>query len=239
MLNFHRCWWAYVVMGPGEIFLTQAGSGSLSHFWFGLGFGKFPLKNQIFPFFSFLVKKSLRVGSKSTRVKGGSASYLQQVKSVFGSVWEQFLHPGRPEHQWCLFPTKIWVECPQIKDPSILNSLFFIIDPTICDDKLQSFINKRLRDTELLIDNNWSLSKVFVHKLIYWNHHKHVQLFHERHTCGTHYGLLYQVTMKYSSESGASGGVENRGGNCVRRRRAKYTSEDLPNKEKKQYWIVY
>jgi len=36
-------------------------------------------------FFNFGSKKSLRIGSKSTQVNGGSASYLQWVKSRLGS----------------------------------------------------------------------------------------------------------------------------------------------------------
>jgi len=65
----------------GSIF---CGSGQVSHLWFG--FGKFPLKMSIFSiFFPSDQKKSLQVGSKSTWVKGGSASYLLQVKSKLGS----------------------------------------------------------------------------------------------------------------------------------------------------------
>jgi len=56
----------------------------VSHLWFG--FGKFPLKMSNFSiFFPLEKKKSLRVGSKSIRVKGWSASYLLRVKSKLAS----------------------------------------------------------------------------------------------------------------------------------------------------------
>jgi len=58
----------------------------LIRLWFGFEFGKYPLKMSNFSiFFPSNQKKSLRVGSKSTWVKGGSASYLLQVKSKLGS----------------------------------------------------------------------------------------------------------------------------------------------------------
>jgi len=66
--------------------VAQVRSGRVSHLWFGLEFGKFPIKMSIFQFFSLRVKKKLlRVGSESTRVKAGSASYLLRVKSKLGS----------------------------------------------------------------------------------------------------------------------------------------------------------
>jgi len=34
--------------GSGQIFLSQVGSGSVSHLWFGFDFGKFPLKMSNF-----------------------------------------------------------------------------------------------------------------------------------------------------------------------------------------------
>jgi len=73
-----------IVMGSGQTFLTRVGlifcgSGRVSHLWFGLKFRKFPLKMSNFSIFS------LRVGSKSTRVKSGSAFYLMRVKSKLGS----------------------------------------------------------------------------------------------------------------------------------------------------------
>jgi len=85
---------AKVMMGPGQNFLTRVGSifcgsgqvGSGSNLWFGLEFGKFPLKMSNFSiFFPSGQKKLLRVGSESTRVKAGSASYLLRVKSKLGS----------------------------------------------------------------------------------------------------------------------------------------------------------
>jgi len=42
-------WW--LVMGPGQKFLTRVGSGRVSHLWFGLEFGKFPLKTSNFSIF--------------------------------------------------------------------------------------------------------------------------------------------------------------------------------------------
>jgi len=51
-----------------------------------LEFGKFPLKMSNFSiFFPSGQKKLLWVGSESTRVKAGSASYLLRVKSKLGS----------------------------------------------------------------------------------------------------------------------------------------------------------
>jgi len=83
-------------MGQGQIFLTRVrlghffvarvSSGRVSHLWFGLEFGKFPLKTSNFSIFSLRVKKKLlRVGSESTQVKARSASYLLRVKSKLGS----------------------------------------------------------------------------------------------------------------------------------------------------------
>jgi len=70
----------------GSIFSNSGWVGWVSHQCFGLGFGKFPLKNSISSiFFPLGQKKSLQVGSKSTLVKGMSASYLPQVKSMLGS----------------------------------------------------------------------------------------------------------------------------------------------------------
>jgi len=48
----------------------------VSYLWLAFGFGKFPLEMSNF---------SLRVGSKITRVRGGSASYLLRVKSMLES----------------------------------------------------------------------------------------------------------------------------------------------------------
>jgi len=58
------------------------GLGWVTHLWFG----KFPPKNlKVFNFFPFGSKKSLWIGSKSTPVKDGSASYLLRIKSMIGS----------------------------------------------------------------------------------------------------------------------------------------------------------
>jgi len=72
-----------VVMGPGQKFLTRVKldqffvarvwSSRVSHLWFGFEFGKFPLKRSNFSIFCPSgQKKSLRVGSESTGVGGGS-----------------------------------------------------------------------------------------------------------------------------------------------------------------------
>jgi len=60
--------------------------------WFG--FGKFPLKTSNFSFGSKKISSG-RVGSKSTWVKGGSASYLLLVKSMLGLGQGPSLSPGR------------------------------------------------------------------------------------------------------------------------------------------------
>jgi len=72
-------------MGLGQIFFTRVGLGRVNHLWLGFEFGKFPLKMSNFSIlFPSGQKKSLRVGSESIRVKGGSASYLLRVKSKLG-----------------------------------------------------------------------------------------------------------------------------------------------------------
>jgi len=78
-----------IAMGPGKIFWPWLGgvsfccSGSDQP---SLGLVKVwtisPKNIQFFNFVHFGSKKSLRVGSKSIQVKGGSASYLLQVKSM-------------------------------------------------------------------------------------------------------------------------------------------------------------
>jgi len=66
------------VTGLGQFFVAWVGSAIF-------GFGKFLLKTSNFSiFFLRIENKSHRVGSKSTWVKGGSASYLLQVKSMLG-----------------------------------------------------------------------------------------------------------------------------------------------------------
>jgi len=79
-----------VVMGPEQNFLTWDGSIFL---WLGLGPGqpslvwvwKISLKMSSFSIFLFEWKKSPWFGTKSTQVKGGSASYLLWDKSMVGS----------------------------------------------------------------------------------------------------------------------------------------------------------
>jgi len=72
----------------GSIFSVSGwvGLGRVSHLWFGFEFGKFPLKMSNFSiFFPSGKKKSLRVRLESTRVEGGSASYLLRAKSKLRS----------------------------------------------------------------------------------------------------------------------------------------------------------
>jgi len=38
-------------VGSGQFFVARVGSGQVSHLWFGLEFGKFPLKTSNFSFF--------------------------------------------------------------------------------------------------------------------------------------------------------------------------------------------
>jgi len=57
-------------MGPGKNFLTWVGSGQVSHLWFG--FGKFPLKMQIFSIFLPSDQKNLfGSGQKVPEAKAG------------------------------------------------------------------------------------------------------------------------------------------------------------------------
>jgi len=75
-----------ILPGSGRINFLRLGSGWVSHLWFGFEFGKFPLKKFKFSIFCPSgQKKSFRVGSESTQVRGGSASYLLRVKSKLGS----------------------------------------------------------------------------------------------------------------------------------------------------------
>jgi len=65
----------------GQFFVAPVGSAIKIKVWVWIW--KISPKN--INFFPFGSKKSLRVGSKSTWVKGGSASYLLRVKSKLGS----------------------------------------------------------------------------------------------------------------------------------------------------------
>jgi len=74
-------------VGSGQFFVARVRSGRVSHLWFGLKFGKFPLKMSNFSIFSPSgQKKLLRVGSESTRVRAGSASYYCGSKVSSGRV---------------------------------------------------------------------------------------------------------------------------------------------------------
>jgi len=67
-----------IVMGSGQIVFDLGQGGSAI---FGSG-SEIP---NISPFYPSGQKKSLRVGSKSTRVKGKSASYLLWVQRILGA----------------------------------------------------------------------------------------------------------------------------------------------------------
>jgi len=71
------------IFDPDRVNFLWLGSGRVSHLWFGLEFGKFALKTSNFSIFCPSGQKK-SVGSESTRVKAGSASYLLWVKSKLG-----------------------------------------------------------------------------------------------------------------------------------------------------------
>jgi len=52
-------------------FLTWVSLGQVSHLWFGFGFGKFPLKSQIFQFLPFGSKKISSYRVKKSRSRAG------------------------------------------------------------------------------------------------------------------------------------------------------------------------
>jgi len=61
-----------LVMGPGQKFLTQVGSGQVSYLWFVFEFGKFHLKMSNFSiFFPSHQKNLFRLGQKVSRLKAG------------------------------------------------------------------------------------------------------------------------------------------------------------------------
>jgi len=71
------------IIDPSWIWSIFCCSGRVSHFWFGPGFGKFPLKIQKISTFSPADQKNLfRSYQKNIRVKDGSASYLLRVKNM-------------------------------------------------------------------------------------------------------------------------------------------------------------
>jgi len=70
-------------VGSGQFFVARVGSGQPFMVWARIW--KISPKNvKFFNFFPSGKKKSLRVGSESTRVRAGSASYLLRVKSKLG-----------------------------------------------------------------------------------------------------------------------------------------------------------
>jgi len=79
-------------MGPGQKILTQVGLGQFfmarvgsAIYGLGLNLENFPLKYQIFQFFSLQAKKNLfGLGQKVPGSKAGQP-YLLQVKSKLGS----------------------------------------------------------------------------------------------------------------------------------------------------------
>jgi len=72
-------WWVLV-----KIFRNRVGSFFWCSGWVYLIQKISPKNLNFFPFGS---KKSYRIGSKNIRVKGESATYLLQVKSMFRSGW--------------------------------------------------------------------------------------------------------------------------------------------------------
>jgi len=73
------------LIGSGQFFVAQAGSGLVSHLWFGLG--KFPLKIPNFSIFFLLgQKKCLGVRSISTQVKDGRPLIYCKSKVCSGRV---------------------------------------------------------------------------------------------------------------------------------------------------------
>jgi len=83
LMRLHK-WWVWFRNfwpGSGQFFVAWLRSDQLSLVWVW----KISTKNaNFFYLFPFESKKSLWVGSKSTRVEGRLASYLLQVKSTLG-----------------------------------------------------------------------------------------------------------------------------------------------------------
>jgi len=90
--HLHKCmclmeWWVRVKN-------FWPGSGRVNYLWLGSGqpimvwvwnTKIYPKNVKFFNFFPLSQKKLLRVGSESTRVEAGSASYLLRIKSKLGS----------------------------------------------------------------------------------------------------------------------------------------------------------
>jgi len=87
-------------MGAGQFFVARVGSGHPFMVWVLIS--KISTKNvKFFNFFPSDQKISLRVGSESTRVVAGSASYLLWVKSKleFGRVRSCQIRSGQGPSQ--------------------------------------------------------------------------------------------------------------------------------------------
>jgi len=85
IIRFNSCWIRVKKFWPtsGQFLLLRSGRvglGWVSHLWFGVGFGKFPLKIPNFSIFSPLDKKNTSLGW----VKKYPASYLLGIKSMLG-----------------------------------------------------------------------------------------------------------------------------------------------------------
>jgi len=112
-------------MAPGQKFLTPVGLGWVSHLWFGLEFGKFPLKMSNFSIFSLRIKNNcFGSGPKAPRSKPGRPliycgskvssgrvrAHLNKAPSISViSICNDHKLPGRNyfikvlvEHQHCL-----------------------------------------------------------------------------------------------------------------------------------------
>jgi len=92
-------------VGPGQFFVAQVGSGRVNHLWFGVGFGKFPLKCLIFQIFSLRVKKNLfRLGQKAPELKAGRHLIYCGSKVSSGRVGSGLIFLYFKVGQVCSFP---------------------------------------------------------------------------------------------------------------------------------------
>jgi len=71
-------------MDPGQKFLTRVGSGRVSHLWFGLEFGKFPLKPSNFSIFFPSGQKKIASGQVGKYLGQSWVGLLFTVKSKLG-----------------------------------------------------------------------------------------------------------------------------------------------------------